>query len=86
VAHALRDERGLEVRVRDGAPVVGAARELERRLDVLACCLEVALATTATRPPAEDVGAEEVARQLGRAGEDERLVEERRSGCDAEPR
>ena len=83
VAHALRDERGLEVRVRDRAPVVGAARELERCLDVLAGRLEIALAATAARPPAEDVGAQEVARQLGRAGEGECLVEERRSGCDA---
>ena len=83
VAHALCDERGLEVRVRDRAPVVGAARELERCLDVLAGRLEVALAATAARPPAEDVGAQEVARKLGGAGEGERLVEERRSGCDA---
>src|SRR4029079_13122495 len=83
VPHALCHERGLVVRVRDRAPVVGAARELERWLDIPAGGRELALATTAARPPAEDVGAKEVARQLGRAGEGECLVEERRSSCDA---
>ena len=62
MAHALGDEGGLEVRVRDDAPVVDAPGELERRLDVLARGLEVALAAAAARAPAEDVGAEEVAR------------------------
>ena len=81
--HALRDERSLEVRVRNRAAVLGAARKLERCIDVLASCLEIALAPAAARPPAEDVGTKEVARELGRAGEGECLVEERRRGCDA---
>ena len=63
--------------------VVGASCELERRLDVLARRLEVALATTAARAPAEDVGAEEVAGQVGAARQGERLVEERDRRGDA---
>ena len=78
VAHPLGDERRLEVGVRDDAAVVHALGELERGLDVLARCLEVALAAPAARAPAEDVGPEEVAREAGGVGERERLVEERR--------
>src|SRR4051794_16199683 len=83
VAHPLGHERCLEIRVRNGASVIRAARELERRLDVLAGSLEVALAPAAARAPAENVCAKEVAGEAGSARERERLVEERCGGRDA---
>ncbi len=57
--------------------------ELERALDVLARGDVVALATVRTRAPAEDVGAQQVAREPGALGELERLVEERDRRADA---
>ena len=47
VPAALRDERRLEHHVRDGEGVLQPLRELERKLDVLAGGLEVALAPRA---------------------------------------
>ena len=64
MAHALRDKRGLEVDVRHRAVVVECLRQLERALDVLARGLEVALPAVAAGAPAEDLGAQQVAREL----------------------
>ena len=83
VAHALGDERGLEVDVRHRAVVVERLRQLERALDVLARGLEVALAAVAAGAPAEDLGAKQVARQLRALGELERLAEQRDGRGDA---
>ena len=79
----LGDERSLEVRVRDRAPVADVLRELERALDVLAGGDVVALKAMAPRAPAEDVGAEQVAREPRLLGERERLVQKRERGADA---
>ena len=63
VALPLGDERRLEVRVGDRPAVAQVLRELERALDVLVRGDVVALAPVAARAPAEDVGAEQVARE-----------------------
>src|SRR5437764_6628670 len=76
VPHPLADKRSLEVRVRGLARIVERLGELERPLDVLARCLEVPLAPVAPRAPAEDVGAQAAAGDIGGLGERPRLVEE----------
>src|SRR5689334_21661085 len=64
VPHPLADERSLEVRVRGLPRIVERLRELESALDVLARGFEVPLPAVAPRAPAEDVGAQAVARKL----------------------
>ena len=83
VAHALGDERGLDVDVGHRRAVVERLSELERALDVLARCLEVALAPVAARAVGEDVRAQEVAGELRLLGDRIRLVEEADRGGDA---
>src|SRR5947207_15111820 len=83
VALAVGDDRGLEVDVGGGAPVVQALRKLERALHVLARRLEVAPAPIAARAPGEDVRAEVVGRKLRALRELQRLVEEPDRGLDA---
>src|SRR4029453_15642394 len=74
---------GREVAFPRRGGVVQRLSELERALDVLARRLEVALPAVAPRAPAEDVAAEQVARQLRRLRELQRLAEERNRGRDA---
>ena len=69
VALPLRDERGLEVRVRDRRAVAELLRELERALDVVVCGDVVAQPAVTARAPLQDVRAEQVARQTGTLGE-----------------
>src|SRR5262249_19534274 len=73
----------LEVDVRDRAPVVHRLRKLERPFDVLARSLEVTLMAAAARAPAEDVRAQQVARETGAIRQRERLVQQRDRGRDA---
>src|SRR5213592_4501124 len=61
VPHPLADKRSLEERIRGLPRIVERLCELERALDVLARCFEIALAPIAARAPAEDVGAQTVA-------------------------
>ena len=63
VPHPLGDQRSLEETFRHLARIVQRLRELERALDVFTRCFEVPLASVAARAPAEDVGAQQVARQ-----------------------
>ena len=63
-----------------------ATSELERVLDVLARCLEVALPAMAAGAPVVDVRPESVAREVGALGERQRLVEERDSVPPPPPR
>ena len=69
MALPLRDERRLEVGVRDRGAVAQVLRELERALDVVACGDVVAQPAVTARAPLQDVGAEQVARQPGTLGE-----------------
>src|SRR5947207_15226517 len=73
VPHPLADKRSLEVGVRRLSRIVERLSELERTLDVLARCFEVPLASVAARAPAENVGAEAVARKLRALGAAQRL-------------
>ena len=83
VAVALGEHRGLEVRLPERPAVLHRVGELERALDVLARCLEVALPAVAARAPREDREPELVARHARPLGERERLVEERDRRGDA---
>ena len=83
MAHALGDERRLDVDVRHRRGVVERLCQLERTLHVLARGLEVALAPVAARTVGEDVRAQDVARKLRPLGDRVRLVEEADRGRDA---
>ena len=77
---ALRDDRRLEVPVRERLSVTEPFRELERRLDVGARRLPVALAPIAAGSPAEDPAPQPVVDRIGVAHQLERLGEERGRG------
>src|SRR5207237_1965764 len=83
MAVALRDQRGLEVRLAECACVVQRLRELERALDVLARGLIVALAAIAPRAPGEDVRAKQIGRKLRALDQRKRLAEEPDGSRDA---
>src|SRR6185503_19883924 len=83
VAHALGDHRSLEVRAGHRLLVAEILRELKRALDVLARRLEVTLAAIAARAPAEDLGTQQVARQIRALGDGECLAEQRDGRRDA---
>src|SRR5215210_3606467 len=80
VALALREDRGLEVQMRDRLGIPDTLRELERALDVLARSLVVALAAIAAGAPVEDVRDQEVGREARALGQRERLVEQGERG------
>ena len=78
----LRDDRRLEVAVRECVAVAEPLGELERRLDVLTRPLQVVLAPVAPRPPAEDPRAEAIVDPVGVLHEVERFRKERDGGRD----
>ncbi len=63
VTLALRDQRRLEIGIRNRPAVAQILRELEGALDVLVRCDVIALKPVAAGAPPEDVGAQQVTRQ-----------------------
>ena len=79
---ALRDDRRLEIPVRERLSITEPLGELEGRLDVGARGLPVTLAPITTRPPPEDAASQAVVDRIRVAKQLERLGEDRRRGRD----